>query len=557
MSSIPPGLQTLALLVTVGSMLMAGVGLAFTWVIHASVNRGSIIHRIRPDRMFIIFFILAEVFYLVHKVIVLNSLHLNPYNIFIALILICSEILTLTACTHSIIDVLLALNTPKSTTQYHVSPARLPFVSIHVPICAEPPSLVIETLEALDRLDYPNYEVIVISNNTTSTHIWKPIKAKCEQLGFYFYHFDTLKGYKAGALNVALLRTSSRSELVGIVDADNVSRPDFLMRTVGLFENPGVAFVQTRQDYRDYQARPFWRGIYPLYRFFYDIVMVARHVRGSLVFCGSMGLVRTRLLKEIGGWDEWCITEDADASLRLLALGYQGFYINESYGFGILPPSFREMKSQWFRWMVGAAQIIRKHHLYNLFSKKKQSLSMIQRWDYLLGGSMSFGSLLMMTSILFLSFAVMLMIFFPQRYIVIFASLSTSIAIFSFFIIMTGMSSILAFKVKMGFPWRDAIYAFCALMALGYTRGLAFLQAFTQQRIPFRRTSKIQSVSGIAAGITGVKEECMAGVLALILGWILLHISPPQLFPYGLLIMLGWQVLSYFSAVVISVQSLR
>jgi hypothetical protein len=64
-------------------------------------------------------------------------------------------------------------------------------------------------------------------------------------------------------------------------------------------------------------------------------------------------------------------------------------------------------------------------------------------------------------------------------------------------------------------------------------------------------------VSGIAAGISGAREECIAGVLALILGWIILLISPPQLFPYGLLIMLGWQLLSYFSAVVISVQSLR
>ena len=170
---------------------------------------------------------------------------------------------------------------------------------------------------------------------------------------------------------------------------------------------------------------------------------------------------------------------------------------------------------------------------------------------------MSFGSLLMVSSVLFLSAAVVLMVFSPQKYIVIFTSLSMSMAIFSFFIIMTGMSSILAFRVKMGFPWRDAIYAFFALLALGYTRGFAFLQAFTQSRVPFQRTSKHRNVSGFASAILGVKQEFIAGIIALALGWMVLLISPPQLYPYGLLIMLSWQLLSYFSAVAISVHSNR
>ena len=484
-------------------------------------------------------------------------MNLSPFSIFITLTLTLSEALTLIACTHSIFDVLIALNHPDTGKPSRNNLKYLPFVSIHVPVCKEPPELVFETLNALSRLDYPDFEVIVISNNTTNTALWMPIKVKSEELGFRFYHFDYLKGYKAGALNLALSLTASQSELIGIVDADNVCEPDFLLRTVGLFENQQVAFVQTRQDYRYWNERTFWRGIYPLYRFFYDIVMVARNVRGSSVFCGSMGLIRARLLREIGGWDEWCITEDAEASLRLLKRGYRGEYVNESFGFGILPPSFRDMKGQWFRWMVGAAQIIRKHHLYHLFSRENQSLSLAQRWDYLLGGSMSFGSLLMVSSVLFLSAAVVLMVFFPQKYIVIFTSLSMSMAIFSFFIIMTGMSSILAFKVKMGFPWRNATYAFFALLALGYTRGFAFLQAFTQNRIPFQRTSKHRNVSGLATAISGVKEECIAGIIALTLGWMVLLISPPQLYPYGLLIMLSWQLLSYFSAIAISVQSNR
>ena len=45
--------------------------------------------------------------------------------------------------------------------------AVLPKVSIHVPICNEPPQMVRQTLDALAELDYPDFEVLVIDNNTT------------------------------------------------------------------------------------------------------------------------------------------------------------------------------------------------------------------------------------------------------------------------------------------------------------------------------------------------------------------------------------------------------
>lgn len=41
-----------------------------------------------------------------------------------------------------------------------------PRVSIHLPIYSEPPEVVIATLNAIGRLNYQNYEVVVIDNNT-------------------------------------------------------------------------------------------------------------------------------------------------------------------------------------------------------------------------------------------------------------------------------------------------------------------------------------------------------------------------------------------------------
>jgi len=71
-------------------------------------------------------------------------------------------------------------------------------VSVHVPCYNEPPAMVIETLSALARLDYENYEVIVLDNNTPDPETWLPVQAHCAALGarFRFYHFDEVQGFK-------------------------------------------------------------------------------------------------------------------------------------------------------------------------------------------------------------------------------------------------------------------------------------------------------------------------------------------------------------------------
>src|SRR5258707_14328779 len=97
------------------------------------------------------------------------------------------------------------------TTLFRSIPEKSPRVSIHVPVYNEPPQMVIETLNALARLDYENYEVILLDNNTPDPAAWRPVEAHCRMLDsqaggprFRFFHFDGIKGFKAGAVNQAL-----------------------------------------------------------------------------------------------------------------------------------------------------------------------------------------------------------------------------------------------------------------------------------------------------------------------------------------------------------------
>src|SRR5438045_3316480 len=101
-----------------------------------------------------------------------------------------------------------------------------------------------------------------------------------------------------------------------------------------------------------------------------------------------MGLPRRAGLETSGGWDEWCITEDAEVSLRLLRAGDSGVYMPRSNGKGIMPLTFASLKSQRFRWCFGGMQILRRHwrDLMPWNHDPDNHLSFGQRYDYLISG---------------------------------------------------------------------------------------------------------------------------------------------------------------------------
>ncbi len=208
----------------------------------------------------------------------------------------------------------------------------LPKVSIHIPICNEPPHMVIESLEALARLDYPNYEVLVIDNNTAEAATWLPVQAWCAQHGprFRFFHLDRCPGFKAGALNYALRHTAPDAQVVGVIDSDYAVAPDWLKSFAPRFADPKIAFLQGPQDYRDWRGGGFKEMCNWEYTGFFHVGMEVRNERNSIIQHGTMTLIRRRALDELGGWAEWCITEDAELGLRLFARGYKSLYINRS-----------------------------------------------------------------------------------------------------------------------------------------------------------------------------------------------------------------------------------
>src|SRR5690606_27646736 len=262
-----------------------------------------------------------------------------------------------------------------------------PKVSIHVPCYNEPPDMVIETIQALQRLQCANYEVLIIDNNTRDESVWRPVEAYCEQLNdprYRFFHVAPLEGFKGGALNFALRNTASDAEIIAVIDSDYQVSQNWLGDLLPHFQNPNIAIVQAPQDYRDGGETLFKKMCYAEYQGFFHIGMVTRNDRNAIIQHGTMTMVRRDVLEKLGGWGEDTITEDAELGLRVFHNGYEAAYIEDSYGKGLIPDNFIDYRKQRFRWAYGAVQIMRKY-ARPLFLGGETRLTLGQRYHFIAG----------------------------------------------------------------------------------------------------------------------------------------------------------------------------
>lgn len=235
--------------------------------------------------------------------------------------------------------------------------AHQPFVSIHVPCCKEPPAIVIQTLQSLSRLNWQQFEVICLDNNTDDPELWQPLQACCESLGsrFKFYHVDQLSGAKAGALNLALTLIDPRTQYIATVDADYQVEPDFLQIAMAGFISTGskpITHVQLPQAYRNESDMPALADEYATY---FNHILPAVNASDAVLLTGTMSVIELAALNQAGGWQDSTITEDAELGIRLSLQKNQGLYINSVQGRGLMPTDFADLRKQRYRWVHGNA----------------------------------------------------------------------------------------------------------------------------------------------------------------------------------------------------------
>jgi cellulose synthase/poly-beta-1,6-N-acetylglucosamine synthase-like glycosyltransferase len=384
-----------------------------------------------------------------------------------------------------------------------------------VPIHNEPPQLVRVTLEALARLDYPDYEVLVVDNNTRDPAVWQPVQSLCAELGtrFRFFHLENWPGYKAGALNYALAQTANDAAVIGVIDSDYVVDPQWLKALAPHFENSRVGFVQAPQDYRDGGDSLFKRMCYWEYAGFFHIGMVQRNDYNAIIQHGTMTLIRKEALVPAGHWAEWCICEDAELGLRLLRNGWDSVYLPESFGRGVIPDTLSAYKTQRFRWAYGAVQIM-KRHWRSLLPFARRELTPSQKYHFIAGWLpwLSDGlSLLFVVSSLGLTIHVLASV--PNTEFPVEAFLFPTLGLFGCKI----LRSMWLYAERVRCSFADMVGAAVAGLALAHTVGKAVMTGLFTSGRPFVRTPKLESQRALSSAIGMVREELLI-MLALWVG---------------------------------------
>ena len=361
-----------------------------------------------------------------------------------------------------------------------------PKVSIHVPAHREPPDMLKATLDAVARLDYPNFECVVVINNTPDPTFWRPVEEHCRTLGehFKFIHDDNVAGYKAGALRLALANTAADTEIIGVIDADYVVRPDWLKDLVPAFVDAKVGMIQAPQDHRDGERTVMHHAMNGEYAGFFDIGMVQRNEANAIIVHGTMCLIRRAALNSAGGWSSDTIVEYCDLGLLVLEQGWQIHYTNRRYGHGLLPDTFDAFKKQRHRWAYGGFQILRKHWRHLL--PRVGGLTREQKREFGVGwlnwlGAEAIGVVVAILNLVWVPVVAFAGIAIPDMILTL-PILAAFVVTFAHFIAL--------YRLRVAISFGQMMAAVVAAMSVQWTVARAVGYGIWKESLPFTRTAK-------------------------------------------------------------------
>jgi len=431
-----------------------------------------------------------------------------------------------------------------------------PRVCIQVPTHAEPPELVIETLDALSRLRYPNFEVLVIDNNTTDETLWRPLERHCQRLGsrFRFLHVEGISGAKAGALNWSMKYLDPAVELIGVVDADYQVAPDWLAHVVGYFDDPSLGFVQCPHAYRDFEWSQFGRMANAEYHVFFSTSMVSLSEHGAGITVGTMSLIRKQALVDAGGWAEWCLTEDSELAIRIHARGYSSVYLSKPYGWGLIPETFADYKKQRFRWTYGPVQEFQRHLRLFLPQRRlpaRAAASQLTARQRVHHGNHGLDVIMVGIRLLMvpIASAAMLSMVWHRESVAMPPTLwiaATSVLVGSVLMRWT------VFRDVVGATLTEAFGGTISFLALSHVISVASLSAVLGRPATWQRTNKFRQIASLDNMWDAAGTETVLAVLCLSVAGIAIAAMPHPGMALALALGVAWQGVSYATAPLMS-----
>jgi cellulose synthase/poly-beta-1,6-N-acetylglucosamine synthase-like glycosyltransferase len=233
-----------------------------------------------------------------------------------------------------------------------------------------------DTIDALARLDHPDYEVIVIigHDDPQTEFVARAAAARYPRLVRVVVDRNAPKN-KPQALNTAL--PACRGDIVGVFDAEDEVHPGLLRLVEARFEESGADVVQAGVQLMNVQTN-WWSVRNCLEYYFWFRSRLHFHAEKRFIpLGGNTVFTRTELLREVHGWDPDCLAEDCEIGVRLstrgavVAVAYDPQAVTREE----TPGSIRALVKQRTRWDQGFLQVLRKGEWRRLPSRRQRWLA--------------------------------------------------------------------------------------------------------------------------------------------------------------------------------------
>jgi cellulose synthase/poly-beta-1,6-N-acetylglucosamine synthase-like glycosyltransferase len=251
------------------------------------------------------------------------------------------------------------------TTQAEIAALEdrdLPKYTILVPLYRE--AAVLPTLvEGIESLDYPKVKLdvrLLLEHDDHETIA----AARKANLPSYFTLVvvpnSSPKG-KPKACNYGMIQ--ARGEYVVIYDAEDLPEPDQLKKAVIAFRKSTsrVGCLQAKLNFYNPRQNLLTRWFTLEYSTWFDFVLPGLDASGAPIpLGGTSNHFTMECLNDLGAWDPYNVTEDADVGIRMYRAGWQTAVI-DSTTYEEANPHLRNWIRQRSRWVKGYIQTYLVH----------------------------------------------------------------------------------------------------------------------------------------------------------------------------------------------------
>ena len=252
-----------------------------------------------------------------------------------------------------------------------------PKVAIIVPFYNEPFENMLESLTAIEQLDYPGEAVFYLVDDGSVNDCPAQVKHWLTGNRKWQYRLKSLAqntGAKGRAMDKVLPMLDKSVDVVGVIDSDTCLEPQALTRTItALYSRDSHAaacgFIVP--------ANP-QRSLLHFMQYFEHIGMLAsvKNAQNQFglvnVMAGAFVLHKVEAIEKLGGWGDWLV-EDISWTWKAIASGYTMAYAHDAVAHTVCPSTTKSLFNQRRRWARGRIEALRV--AWNI--SKTKTLSMV------------------------------------------------------------------------------------------------------------------------------------------------------------------------------------